>query len=481
MNFVLGYVIFFCIVFFPGAQVIRNVKVAEVEKYSVAEDAGIEVGDRITAVNGHDIRDWDQFCNTVNTSGEERKPISLQVVNDGRERTVNIDNLLPPTIGTVLPDKPAAQAGFEPGGRILSVEGTPVDTWQAMSETLAGRYATAENGTLHGLPTEITWRTPKGEVRTVTVTPEVTQEGGTRALVGISPPRTDRDLFINYAWSPEPWLGIRPWLDPVVGTVKKGSPAWKQGLRAGDLIIAVNGDPIDNWYQVAERIYESFRIPEAPGEGAEEVAAATGEEDAEDREPVPVPITLSWATPDGVHHTETMEPEVEWTPNLEGKRLNYAFLGIGPQKDRYRPGILESAVYAGREVWRYSSSFIWVIKNVIFGNVSPKALGGPIAIAQESGKQGAWGWESLFNLIAVLSVSFAVINLVPIPILDGGHILVYLVEGIKRKRMTVRQMEIFQKIGLAILIPLIIFIFYNDLTRYVPFHRIGGFVKNLFQ
>jgi regulator of sigma E protease len=154
---------------------------------------------------------------------------------------------------------------------------------------------------------------------------------------------------------------------------------------------------------------------------------------------------------------------------------------VGPKKDRYNRGILESAAYAGERVWQYCEIFVGVIKGVISTTISPKALGGPIEIARQSGKQGAWGWESLFNLIAVLSVSFAVINLAPIPILDGGHVVVYAVEGIRRKRLTLRQMEIIQKVGLAILLPLIVLVFYNDLDRYLNFGRIWEFFSRLFQ
>jgi regulator of sigma E protease len=480
MNFLLGYVIFFCIAYFPGAQVIRRVKVAVIEEHSLAEEAGLEIGDRITAVNGEEIRDWDNFQELVNRIvSEEEEPLRLEVQRDGQERifTVDIDEASP-IIGSLRHDMPAERAGLEVGGVVLSVEDQRVQTWEEMSDILAGRYRETGEGELQGIPTEIRWRAPDGDERSVTITPDVVRNDETRAVLGISRlPMPESGRFIDIAWAPDLWLGIRPWLDPEIGSVKKGSPAWEKGMRPGDLVVSVNGEPVDHWYEAAKVIYASYRIlapPEPEESGEEETGGAEPERE-------PVPLTITWMDKDGAHHTETMVPEVEWLPDLEGNRLDYAVIGVGPRKDRYSRGILESAVYAGDQVVLYCQRFIWVIKGVIFGSISPKAIGGPIAIARESGKQGAWGWESLFNLIAVLSVSFAVINLVPIPILDGGHVLVYMVEGIKGKRLTLRQMEIVQKIGLAILIPLIVLVFYNDLSRYIPFGRIGDFLKQLFQ
>jgi len=478
MNLFLGFAIFYCIAVFPGAQVLRSTKVGAVETGSLAQKAGFQVGDRVVTVGGQTVESWDELTDALLEAEEEKqKELEFQVQRgDGVLRlAVDLGVLAddyPALVGYVVPDSPAGEAGIKAGCRIVEVEGQPVTTWKEMAEAMSQRLS-EEEGELRGIPTRISWRSPEGEEGSATVVPEVETAGENRAVFGIARFRiTTPENYVDYAWPPIPDLGIRAWVSPAVGEVKKGSSAWQQGIRPGDLILAVNGEPVDHWYQVAAEIYASYRVVGGAGdEGAE----------GEDRKLEPVPITLTWVQPDGTHVSGTLQPVLEWVPDRRGKRVDYAVIGIGPKMDRDRMGLVEGAVFAFEKVRDYSLLFVYIIRGVIEGTVSPKAIGGPIAIAQISGEKGAWGWESLFSLIGMLSVSFAVINLVPIPILDGGHFVLYLVEAVRRKRLTIRQMELVQKVGLAILIPIIGLIFYNDLARYIPLGRIADLVRNLFQ
>jgi regulator of sigma E protease len=478
MNFFLGFVIFYSIALFPGVPELRTVRVAGVESDSLAGKAGIQSGDRVIDVGGERVESWSDFAGAVSETIKARQDeLPLRVQRGGEVHSLTLDlrplgEHYPATVGYVSPDGAAASAGVAAGWRVLRVEGEPVGTWNEMAEILGERYVEDEDGGFRGLPTEMVWEIPEGDERTLTIVPEVETRGKVRSVFGIARFHFfEAEKYLDYTWPGIQDLGVRAWIKPIVGEVKKGSPAWEKGIRRGDLVMAFNGEPVDHWYQMAGKIYGSYhRVSDSAEKG----------EDEEGGEIVADPVTLTWVKPDGTHHTETIQPEAEWIPDKQGKRLDYAIIGIGPRMDRSRKSILGSAGYAFKKVRDYSFLFVYVLKGVISGAISPKAIGGPIAIAQISGERGAWGWESLFNLIAMLSVSFAVINLVPIPVLDGGHFLVYLIEGIRRKRLTLRQMELVQKLGLAILIPIIGLVFYNDLSRYIPFERIADIFRNLF-
>ena len=114
-------------------------------------------------------------------------------------------------------------------------------------------------------------------------------------------------------------------------------------------------------------------------------------------------------------------------------------------------------------------NLVWLtlktLYELIIGKISRRALGGPIAIARLSGESASWGLENLFTLLAVISINLGLVNLFPLPAFDGGQTLIALFEGIRRKRLSRRTRLVLQNIGYAIILLLIIFVTYNDLTR----------------
>ncbi|MBD3265218.1 hypothetical protein GF373_00990, partial [bacterium] len=237
-----------------------------------------------------------------------------------------------------------------------------------------------------------------------------------------------------------------------IGTVLDDGPAQKAGLRKGAQITEINGEPVNDWLEVIMGIQESLYVNDQGDYSAN-------------------PISLTWLTPEQEMKQETITPEVKQrnilTPtSMEtGKKYAMAQLGINRQSDRKKMGLVGS-IAGGWNTFIYKCQFmVDFIGRLFTGQVSRKLLGGPIAIFQLSGETGRWGMERFLDFIALLSANLGLLNLFPLPPLDGAHIIFYSYEIVRRKKMTMKQMENFGKIGFLLIIPLFLWIIFNDLDR----------------
>ncbi|HSO19472.1 MAG TPA: RIP metalloprotease RseP, partial [Desulfosarcina sp.] len=237
--------------------------------------------------------------------------------------------------------------------------------------------------------------------------------------------------------------GLPP-LKAVVGDVAEGYPAKKAGLQKGDRIVAIDGRPVDSWNTMKEIISHSKGDPLA-------VTVRRGEE------------TL----------TVDITPVLFSEENLLGEKVDSYRIGIStpgieiPPDDRVTIkrgpwGALRDSV---DQTYQISRLTILSIGKLIKGTVSTKTLGGPIMIAEMAGQQAKEGLTNLIFFIAVLSINLAVLNFLPIPVLDGGHLMFFFIEAVIRRPINTRMREIAQQAGIFILILLMIFVFYNDITR----------------
>ncbi|HOL95524.1 MAG TPA: RIP metalloprotease, partial [bacterium] len=245
--------------------------------------------------------------------------------------------------------------------------------------------------------------------------------------------------------------------------VQEGSPAGLAGLTEDSRIIEMNGQPVNNWIDVLRTIYS---VP---------VTAVNGEYKAD-------PIQVTWLSPEGEMRQASITPRVTLqnvlTPTgaKTGKRYPLPQLGIDMKMDRKQIGVLGAATYGFEKVIQVCGFMVDFLHKLFTGDISPKLLGGPIAIYQLSGESGRWGWERFFSFIALLSVNLALLNLFPFPPFDGGHAVVYLVEMVRMKPMTMKQMETFGKIGFVLIIPLFIYLIFNDLSRTDLFTWLKGLI-----
>jgi len=226
-------------------------------------------------------------------------------------------------------------------------------------------------------------------------------------------------------------LGIEPFVEAKVGRVMDGSPAEGAGLQAGDRITGVAGEAVEQWYDMS-------RIISAHPDEA---------------------IELRWVR-DGVETEVMITPKAEQAGDETVGRI-----GIGRLDERTPIPVGKAFRRSGQELWRYTTALFAFLQRLVSGEASGQALAGPLAIAQMAGQSARLGWESLLTFMALLSVNLAVLNLLPIPMLDGGHLFVMGVESAIRRPLSLRQKEILQQVGFAFLLFLMIYVTFKDLGR----------------
>lgn len=315
-----------------------------------------------------------------------------------------------PIVGAPDPGSPAAQAGLLPGDRVQALNGERIERWtdvEAAVEASAGR------------PLNFTVMRD-GRAFDVRLTP--------RAVV-------TPDIFgqETQAWD----VGLHPLLSTRIGQVLLGHVAEQAGLRSGDRIVALNGTPIVEWEQLAKTIHES------PGK--------------------PVRLTVQR---DGRRFDVVVTPQSTKQQTASGEE-EIGLIGIGPAAESHyqRLNPVTALVDGVKETARLSALIVQGFVKLIQGRISPKTIGGPILITQMAGEVVQRGTAQLLSFTALLSINLAILNLLPIPILDGGHLLFSVIEWLRGKPVSLRKREIAQQVGMVLLVGLMIFAFYNDIFR----------------
>jgi len=226
-------------------------------------------------------------------------------------------------------------------------------------------------------------------------------------------------------------LGLLPQVMAVVGEVEAGSPADLAGLRSDDFIVQAGGSAITNWFELVEQI---------------EAHPAT-------------PMTLTYYR-QGVALNTMVTPAKRQVGDKEVGRL-----GIGTSQNLVRFGFFRSIPAALGETWNKTVMTVAVVKKMITGQVSVKNLAGPITIAQVAGQSARYGWRQFLFIMAFLSISLGVLNLLPVPILDGGHVVFHSVEWISGKPVSERLQIMGVQIGLFLVGSLFLLATYNDVLR----------------
>lgn len=324
-----------------------------------------------------------------------------------------------PVVNHVVAESPAARAGLQAGDRVVAVDAQPVESWSDINRLIAA-----------GQGREVSIRVRRGDtVFTVDIRPQT---------------KIAKDILGDDAPYYDPGISGLPPLKAVVGDVADGYPAKKAGLKKGDRIVSINDRPVDSWETMKTIISQSKGDPL-------EVRVMRGEELI------------------GV----TIVPALTSEENLLGEKVDSYRIGIStpgiviPEADRItiKRGLLQAVAESVDQTYQISRLTLLSIGKLIKGTVSTKTLGGPIMIAEMAGQQAKAGFTNLIFFIAVLSINLAVLNFLPIPVLDGGHLMFFLVEAVIGRPINLRMREIAQQAGIFILILLMIFVFYNDITR----------------
>jgi regulator of sigma E protease len=226
---------------------------------------------------------------------------------------------------------------------------------------------------------------------------------------------------------------IVPLFPARIGPVAPGQPAHKAGLRGGDLVVRLNGDTIASWVDMVERIRER------PGQS----------------------LTLTVLRNDSLTQFNVV-PE---TVDSGGRR--YGFIGAyaNPPTLRVPVGLGTAIAHGGRQTVAQVVNVVTSVKRLVAGQASTRELGGPIAIAQMSGQAARLGFDWFLNFLAFFSVSLAVLNLLPIPVLDGGHALFLVVEAVRRKPLTPKLRMRLTQLGMLVVLGIMVLAISNDVLR----------------
>ena len=325
-----------------------------------------------------------------------------------------------PVIGPVTPDTAAAAGRFAAGDTLVTIAGEAVPTWQ-----------------------EARWILLQHAVRKGKIAVEVRSETGDMKwreldLSALGPHDLDSDFLKVLGLTP-----YRPALKAIIGNVVSGGAAEAAGLKAGDEINAINNQPVSTWDDVVHLVRShpdrTLTIEVRRGGVLLPAIAVTARATVENGQTV---------------------GKIGAAPFIDRSAMAEFVTEI-----RYGP--VESLAKALDKTWNTSMFSLKMLGKMIVGEVSLKNLSGPITIADYAGQTAQSGWIAYMLFLALISISLGVLNLLPIPLLDGGHLMYYMFEIFKGSPVSDRAMEIGQHIGMALLFTLMAFALYNDITRLI--------------
>ena len=314
-----------------------------------------------------------------------------------------------PATVAVQPSGPAARAGLQTGDVVVGLNGKHIDRYEDIQDTQILYLAK---------PMSIEYRRGK-ELLQGEIVPQFCE-------------RTDRyNNTLRYGD-----LGMDQLIRPIVGSFTANSPAEAAGLRAGDLLLAIDGKPVDYF----------SRIPELIGSRGGQPVTVTYERDGQRRDLTVVPIA-------------------DKTQDCAGKEQAVGRLRIRPAAiTEYRHEGLVGSMGAGvRAVWTMTTMFYTSMAQILTAARPVDELGGPIRIAKAAGEASHAGWTGILNLVIALSVVLGIFNLLPVPMLDGGHLAMYLYEAVRGRPLSLRAQEIGLRLGFALVIGMALIATFNDI------------------
>jgi regulator of sigma E protease len=311
------------------------------------------------------------------------------------------------TVGRVVeelvPPEAAQLKEIRPGARIVRINGDSTKSWDDVVSAIAN--------------------TPDPEVR-------IELNDGSTIVLPIHPDALEERIKAAQS--------LQPFRAPVVGQVLPGKPAAKAGIQEGDTIVAVNGRRVDQWYDLLETLQSS------PGQDLT-VGVARGSQ------------RLSFQ----------VRPYVDSMPGPDGKPRAVGRIGVGVGTGFISEKLTlgEAIVEGGTETVKQSTQIVRTVRGLFSGRISGRTVGGPILIGQLAGASARMGLDTFLGFMALISINLAVLNLLPVPVLDGGQFLFLLAEAIIRRPLPVKLRERLTTVGLVLIILLMVLAFSNDFRR----------------
>ncbi len=423
----------------PDFERAIGLQIAGILEDSPASRAGLEGGDTLASVNGIELQSWSHFSSIVRQLAGETIQLTVDRLDDQGEPTERLDLQLildesddpyaptrglgvgpgqPAVIDAVLEDSPAAAAGLRPGDRIVAVAGQPVASWR--DAWLAIEFA------------------PAGEPLPITVQ------------------RADRDLVLDVVPVATQHWAIGMWGLPVIGAVHRApdgivvgwldpaGPAAAGGLEAGDRLEALVVKDPDTGEDVEIELYSWNHL-----------FANFADESMEG----------AWVRVEFVRDGTSMAKSLQVAPDEGGKRRGMVGVFGNLKQEQVQLGPIEAIWPSIEKPFVLFDEFVKGFRAMFMGRVSPKTIAGPVGILSVTYSAAEQGLGDLLLLLALISVNLAVVNFLPIPITDGGHVLFLIYEKIRGRRMSEEVQGKLVWAGLLFLLLVFVFVTWNDLVR----------------
>jgi len=497
MNFILAVVLF--VIAFAVGVPLEVGEVGQVEHGSPAWEAGLLAGDRVVAVN--DIQDpvFTDIMRAVALG--DGGPVDLKVLRDGRLLTFRLEpeydaqlghkviGMLPPAepivtglskVGGQEGRCPAEEAGIEPGDRILSINGNETPSGSAVRYELARAVEQPVTVRVERAGRELTFQVRAEPLRRrvigisgIGTKVEALQHDGLASKLGLQV--GDRIVAVNDR-PMATWLDFQrvmqdhpdhvvlsiegqsgrqlrvalPAGDPdapaefdssvalemsaTLTWVREGSPAWQAGMRPGDTVVRVNGTEVDSWDEIS---YELSRASRDEHE-------------------------ITW-----VRGGETFTAQVQTEAETEGGAVALGVDLSRPKMVSKRYGVLSAVRRGFVNTFETLGEIFLMLRGFATHQVSPRTMGGIVTIARFSYHAAQLGIARLLHLTAMISASVGLLNILPIPVLDGGHLLLLAIEKVRGRRLGERVVMVAQSVGFVLLMMLVAYVTWNDLVRWL--------------
>lgn len=441
MNFFFAIVIFFAVALI--GEDAKTPVTGDIAASSPAYAAGFRSGDKIISVNQKPITTWEDLQKSLSLKESHDLHIDVVVQREGTgeeakiattakaepnpnvlssfEFMANVDGLTPYSSGTtigVLGGSPLAALGLKTGDTITAINGQKVSYWRQLEPTFAKMNA-KEPLTLEVLGVREGDKVEKPI--TVTLAPLESMKSFTMQSLGIE----SSELYLN--------------------KVIENSPAQAAGLRSMDRLLTINNVKLQKWDDVISNI-KSF----------------------DGKNPVDISVLREGET---VSLKITPKMTTQMLPTgTEEKRYT---IGISPIANIAAPELMvlrttnigDALIRGTQKTWDVSVMTVMSFVRLFQAKISPKNIGGVISIGQAASETFKIGLTQFLQMMAIISVNLFILNLMPVPVLDGGHLVFYIIEIVKGAPLSMRKMEVAQQVGLAILMSLMIFALFNDFTR----------------
>ncbi|GEM_PF-1082475 len=426
-----------------GVAPAQGTTILGISPQGVAAKAGLKNDDKIISVAGVKVEFWSEVQKLFNKY--ENKPIEIIVERKGKTLSFNLipqrafevsggfEFGVPAVISEVADGYPAQAAGLKAGDKVTAIDGQSVSNWAQMSKIIQSKKEQ---------PFTITVER-NGAFLSTRVTPKI-DPASLRSIIGIS----YNEKSLSSRWQRFVSRDDLNFASVLVTQVQKDSPSWKAGLRAGDRIIKVNSKVVNSRIDLAKALNNAYQKVDLHSK-------------------VPA-VSLTYIR-NGRNYNISYVGVAKIPSYTDDSDIELNPVGIGVvcdyKSELVKFGFVESLKYALTEPLAILDRTYRTFFKLGTGELSPKLLGGPVMIFKYSYKKYVDGLGSLLWFLALISINLAVINILPIPVMDGGHLVLLIIEKIKGSPISMKAQVAYQYVGVAFILVLLPFVMFNDIMR----------------